>query len=243
MTAKNSANVSLLIASKAIQAGTALISIRLITEILTPSELGKHYIIITLITLLSFALLNPMGTLYGRFFFAWYHKNTLAAVTNRFLAIRLILVIPALIITVLISSILDYEDFFKLSALLPTVALLFFAQNSGFLLNAINLMSNVKVFAKYVIASSSLAFVFGLWLLYTFKNAYAWIIGAAIGQSLLIIPMYRNLRNSKLQSNLYAYTLPEFNITFVARFLAPVTITLFLQWFLSSSYRLFVEAR
>jgi O-antigen/teichoic acid export membrane protein len=240
---KNSpANIIILLVSKGIQVSTSLLGIRLITETLTPDTLGAHYILVTIIALLSFGFLNPMGTLYGRFLFSWYQNGHLITKTNQFLLIRLFLILPALFVTYVLYKTLGYEITFHLSALLPAIALLLVAQNCGFLLNAINILAEVKIFAIFVISLSLLTLVCGLAFLLYLENAYAWLIGGAFGQCMLILPMYRYLRSINFEQHSDERPLIKLTPKLIFYFVAPITITLFLQWFLSSSYRFFVAA-
>jgi hypothetical protein len=231
----------LLVTSKVLQVVSALVAVRVMTEYLSPSELGTHYLVSTLIGLLCFGLLNPLGIFYGRFIVGWHQNNTLVPITNMFLRIRLMLLIPALVISWAIYNHFNYGDFTTLSIFLASIVILFVSQNNGFLLNVLNILVSIEKFAYYSIATTILSFGFAAILLFKTASGYAWLVGTAVGQCLIIIPIYlliKRIPNSQKGTPDPGHPI---NVYAVLIYIAPVTATLFLQWFMGSSYRFFTE--
>jgi O-antigen/teichoic acid export membrane protein len=61
---KSKKDLIILSLGKALQVIIALVSIRILTELLSEQEVGNYYLLLTVLTLFNFAFLNPLGQYY-----------------------------------------------------------------------------------------------------------------------------------------------------------------------------------
>ena len=231
----------ILLTSKILQVFSGLIAVRLLTEYLSPTDLGFHYLISAVVALLSFGLLNPMGLFYGRFIVAWHQNNSLMPITKAFLFARLLLIVPGLIIAWGVFQFFNYKEFTQIYVYLPLITIMLIAQNHGFLLNVVNMLLPINTFAIYNIITTLFSLALSTILLLHTLSGYAWLAGATIAQCFIMIPLYLSIRNIEH----YGEQRPDLNQSLrlhtICVYIAPVTVTLFLQWFMGSSYRIFTE--
>ncbi|MGF1902957.1 lipopolysaccharide biosynthesis protein [Aliivibrio sifiae] len=228
---------------KILQVAIALLSVRLLTSLLSTTEVGNYYLLITILTLLNFTFLNPIGQYYNRHIIPWRLSKNLSNASLVLVFTRFFGVLCSLIISTVVFYVFDYEVYYSLCEFLLFIFVSLMASSFLVYLNVINILGNRVLFIKYLLVSLILGLSFSLLITeFIDKSGMAWLYGIAIAQLLLFIPVYKKVTAgertvySKLKAKLDYLTIKK-----VFVFSLPVTITLFLQWGQNSSYRIIVE--
>lgn len=228
---------------KVLQVVIALLSVRLLTTLLSEPEVGNYYLLITVLTLFNFTFLNPIGQYYNRHIIPWRSSENLSNASLVLMFTRLFGVMCSLIISIVVFYIFDYDVYYTLWAFLFFIFFSLMASSFLVFVNVINILGDRVLFIKYLLASLILGLSFSLMITqFIDKSGIAWLYGIAIAQLILFVPVYKIVTSgervvySKLKAKFDYLTIKK-----VFLFSLPVTITLFLQWGLNSSYRIIVE--
>jgi O-antigen/teichoic acid export membrane protein len=227
---------------KAIHIIIGLFSLRLLTELLSPEQVGQYYILISIINFLAFSLLNPLGQFYARHLINWQSTGNLKTATILLLFLYIIGLPIALLIGVMIFYFFGYQQYFELTNYLLLLTVLFLALTHGTFFNAINILVSRVKFIKYFVSSQLIGITFSAILAGTFKTAIAWMYGLAITQIIFGFTAVTLVTGDQKFS--YKKFTDAFQPSYVKRvflFIFPVTITLILQWSQSSAFRLIIE--
>lgn len=242
---KKKKDIIILAIGKSLQVIIALISIKILTEVLSTKEVGNYYLLLTLLTLFNFAFLNPLGQYYGRHIIHWEHTKNLLNATNTLILLRFIAVVVAIFVAFRVYSFFEYDKYYSTSEFLLFIFISLIAGTHGVLLNAVNTLGDRIKFIKYVVSTLVIGLALSLiFVNYVEKSGMNWLYGMAISQLLFSTGLYKYIiKDNHLSINKIKSVLNRDYIKKIAIFIIPVTITLFLQWGQNTSYRFIIEAK
>ena len=241
---KKQINIDLLILiiTKGIQVVLGLFSLRLLTEVLNAQQVGIFYILQTITSLLAFGLLNPLGQYYSRHIVIWNERDKLKTATVTLLLLRAATIPVALLISVAIYHIFNYSQYLGLIPYLTYIIVAMMALTYGVFLSATNILIGRLPFAIYSVVTLLVALLASILFTKLQATALAWAYGTALVQIVFAAHMFRKIvGNQKFQWAIIVKSLRENYHIKVALFIAPVTITLFLQWGQNSLFRMITE--
>lgn len=223
----------------------ALLAIKILTVVLDAAEVGSYYLLLTILTLLNFSFLNPLGQYYGRHVVGWGLNGNLGNATIVLIIARVLASFVALIVVVVIYYIFNYSDYYNVYHLLLFVLVSLLAGTFLVLLNTLNSLGFRFKFVSYMLSATAGGLILSLIFVYFIeKSAIAWIYGTAVAQVVLLYPIFKEVvKDQKLLLGKIKVACNKEVIKKVNSFILPVTIVLFLQWGLSTSYRLVIEER
>ena len=227
---------------KVLQVFFGLISIRLITEMLSEEQVGVYYILLTVVSLLAFGFFNPLGQFYGRYLISWQTKLNLKTATNTMLFIRGVTIPFALFLAIVVFYIFQYDQYFSLLEYSLFIFISLVALTHGVLLSATNILVSRVKFTVYAVLTLFFGLLFSILFTNVKQTAMAWIYGLAFSQIFFSVILYNLITSKQIFS--IAKMKAAFNKNYmkaVLFFILPVTITLFLQWGQTASFRLIVE--
>ena len=137
---KQKKDILILGIGKVLQVVIALVSIRILTEVLSAQEVGNYYLLLTLLTLLNFAFLNPLGQYFGRHLIHWEQNKNLLNATNVLLFLRFTAIVFSIFIALIVYEIFEYDKYYSLSEFLLFIFISLIAGTHGVLLNAVTLL-------------------------------------------------------------------------------------------------------
>ncbi|TEW50703.1 hypothetical protein [Psychromonas algicola] len=242
MSNRNIKDFTILGVGKALQVLIGLGSLRLITELLSESEVGIYYILLTVVNLLAFACFNPLGQFYSRHLVHWKQKNNIKTATNVMLVLRGAAIPVAAILSIFIFYLFDYEQYFSLMSYVFFIIISLVALVHGVFLSAANVLVSRITFTIFSVSTLLVSLIASLLLFSLFQSAMAWLYGAVLVQIIFSLLLYRVLVSKSV------FSLDKAKLAFnkeylikVFLFILPVTFTLFLQWGQTASFRLILE--
>lgn len=217
-------------------------TLRLITEMLSEEQVGVYYIFVTVVSLLAFGFFNPLGQFYGRHLIHWQQTASLKTATNAMLILRCAAMPFALLLAVIIFYAMDYQQYLSLAGFTILIFISLLALTHGVLLNAINVLVSRITFAVYSVLTLITGLILSIIFIRLYQTAIAWIYGLALAQIIFSFILYKLIVfNQKFSLVKIQRALNKDYIKRFILFIFPVTITLFLQWGQSTSFRFIVE--
>ena len=242
---KEKKDIITLVVGKVLQIIIALVSIKLLTEVLSTQEVGNYYLLLTVLTFFNFTFLNPLGQYYGRHVISWEASKNLLNATNVLIILRVLAVFVSLPFAYGIFEYFGYNKYYTLSEFLLFIFISLIAGTYLVLLSVVNTLGERIKFIKYLILTLSFGLLLSLAIVFFIdKSAMAWLYGIAISQLVFIIIVYKYLKRDNQFSWVKIRTsINKEYIKKVSYFIIPITITLFLQWGQNVSYRFIIEAK
>ena len=231
--------------AKILQVLIALISMKILTEILSKDEVGNYYLLLTLLTLFNFAFLNPLGQYYSRQIIHWKQSGNLFNATFILMLLRILLIFCAILIAFFIYTFFDYEKYYSKVGFLIFIFISLIAGTHGVMLSAVNLLGERFQFAKFMIFTLVTSLTLAVLItLYIDRSAMGWLYGFATAQILFLYPLYRRVVfNQPFDKKKIKSAFQSNFIKKIAFFAIPISLTLFLQWGQSTSYRFIIESK
>ena len=189
---KQKKDVLLLGLGKILQVIIALVSVRILTEVLSKQEVGNYYLLLTLLTLFNFAFLNPLGQYYGRHLIKWKHNNNLLNATNTLIFLRFIAIVFATFIVFGVYQLLEYDKYYTLSEFLLFVFISLIAGTHRVFLGAVNILGDRVKFIIYAVSTLLVGLLLSLLIInFLDKSSIGWLYGIAISQLIFSPGLYK----------------------------------------------------
>lgn len=236
--------VVILAVGRALMALSTIFTIRVMTALLTPAEIGRLNIILSVGGGFLLILISPVGLYMTRRLISWQRNRQAWASLKKFGAF--LLGVAAL--NALVAA--GYHRFIGIDigiwwlVLLVSSSILFSAGNSSFS-SVINMLGHRGIF---VTASVSTVLV-GLLLSATFvirlgSTAEYWLAGQLFAQAVVLLLVLRYLRNCfRDESAVHGESAGDFNFKAIFPFAWPLSIGVIFYWLQTQGYRFAVESK
>lgn len=236
-------NIIVLSFGRFVQAILAILSLRLLTELLPQTQVGQQYLINTIILWFSMVLINPVGMYINRHLHEWKASGELIyyikQMNKYFLGISIVSV--PIIFSLKQLALINALDI-QLWIYIYFFTYIFFSTWFQTLTSLFNIFNEQKIFISLSIVSqlAGLLCAFAAIKIYDAQAIY-WLMGLLVGQiiSLIIgsIFVYKYYYLSQKNE-------PKKNSFFTKQtlhFCYPVALTTLFMWFNSQGYRLLVQ--
>ena len=245
MLSKEKKDVLTLVIGKFLQVIIALISIKVLTEVLSTEEVGNYYLLLSILIFFNFTFLNPLGQYYGRHLISWQKSKNLFNATIVLIGLRILAIVVAMFFA---YGVFEYFEYNKYCTLSEFLLFLFISLISGtylVLLSAVNTLGNRIKFIRYMVATLAIGLLLSLYMVsFIDQSAIAWFYGIAISQLLFSVSIFKDLvKNNHFSMEKIKSKFSREYVKKIFYFIIPITITLFLQWGQNISYRFIVEAK
>ncbi len=242
---KQKKDIITLAIGKVLQVIIALVSIKILTEVLSTQEVGNYYLLLTILTLFNFTFLNPLGQYYGRYLISWEKSKNLLNATVVLITLRIMAIIVAVFFAYAVFEYFEYIKYYTFFEFLLFIFIALLAGSYLVLLSAVNTLGNRIKFIRYMVLTLAVGLVFSIIIINIIdKSAMAWLYGIALSQLLFSISIFKYLvQNNNFSMIKIKSILTKEYIRKVSYFIIPITITLFLQWGQNTSYRFIIEAK
>ena len=239
---QNLKDVVVLTTGKMIQVLLGFATLRLITELLSEEDVGVYYTLLTVVSLLAFVFFNPLGQFYGRNLVHWQQSRNVRNATVMMLLLRMMAMPFALLVAVLCFYTFDYNKYFSIFSYSIFMVVAILALTHGILLNATNVLINRVTFIAFTVGTLVLGFIASLLLVQINETAMNWLYGLFGTQIFISYFLYKKITAGQpLSVPMMKKSVNREYVTRVLFFILPVSLTLFLQWGQTTSFRLIVE--
>ena len=227
-----------------LQAVTAFAAIRLMTSLLSPGEVGRYYILLSLTAFFALFLLSPMGNYINRKTHDWYRNGTIQNNLHLYWLYLLGVAVFALFVLLLAKRVIGVgiEITWFWLAVLVMGSLLFNTANVT-VTTILNMLGNRIWFVIFTLLTLWVGL--GLAFFFTSKisaQAEYWLAGVVLAQFVIFFLSYRYLTRSLTRSRneprpgfpgipKLSTMLPPF------QFAWPLVIVAGLAWVQAQSYR------
>lgn len=223
-----------------------VVSIKIMTSLLSPEEMGNIYIFITILSFFSLFFINPITQYFFRFMNDWKEKfilmDAIYLVTLYFFLISLVLLLTSPLITFFEIA----NGFsFKVLILLLFFTLVFQTQNQ-FIISILNMLHFRLNFTILNILTSLFLLIFGYIFIKIFgENAENWLLGILLTNLIFMIIGFFILKTKVNQFfsgiiwNLKRITKDKIKSILIFAF--PLSIATLFMWLQNSGYRILIE--
>jgi len=230
---------------KIIQGVIVLLSLRVMTNFLSPSQLGQYFVFFTCVSMLTYILVNPVNQYVSRKAIGWNSDGTLLSVLNFYNFFLLLVSFLGFSLAFFLYEIgvggLELPEE-KLLIVLPFY--LFFSSWFAILIWIINLLGYRKEVSVLGCLSSLLMLVLSCYFILTFlPTTFWWLVGLSISSlfmSVLAFVFLMSIRY-KPSGNKTINPVEYSSAAKLIRFCYPIGIMTTLLWFQTSGYRFIVQ--
>lgn len=233
-----------LVLGRVIQSVLAVVGIRLMTEIISPEQIGYQYLVTSIALWFTLVAINPLGLFIFRHLYDWKNKQYLRDLTkqlNRYFLIVAALSIPIVFILKFKWHLADSLGTFDI--ILFVAIYLYFNIWFQTIASFFNLLGQQKLFVSINILAQGSGLLFSVCGSYWIRpTALVWMGGLVAGQTLaFFVALYFFYKeNPKPEAVSFSRSEGVFQkATF--QFCYPIAIATLFMWFLNQGYRLVVE--
>lgn len=237
-------NFLFLLVGRLVQIVLAVSAIRLMTELLHQSEVGKQYLINSMILWFSMVLINPVGMYVNRHVHEWVQKKEIYRFIyqlNLYFVGIAILSIPLLFLA---QAVLNVGGDLSILWLVVYVTLYIFLSTwFQTLVSFFNLFEMQKHFVALNIFSQVVGLTCAVLLVrFQTATAFAWLFGLLIGQTLtLLVAGFYFKKHFKADVATSEGSKWEFFSIQTVKFCYPIAIATIFMWFMNQGYRIYVQ--
>lgn len=234
----------IIIAGKLIQILLAILSIRLLTSLLSLSEVAKYGIAISISLMLTAAIGSPISMYFNRVAHELLERKVLVKAFNYFffLVSFVSLLIYGIAYFLIDINVLRWnisQDIIKLSVLI------FFSSTINWaLINVINTLGDGKSYSLLTIITIGSGVLLSYWLCTVMHNSHSWwILGVVVSQITVAIYAYyiilRKEKRNYIDCNKSIYQISGDLVRFktILQFAAPISIISIFSSFLMNWYK------
>ncbi|MFL2578318.1 MAG: lipopolysaccharide biosynthesis protein [Flavobacteriaceae bacterium] len=237
-------NLVFIISGRIVQILITLASIRLLTSLLNPEEVGNYYLAISILAFFNLVFLNAPGMYFSRYLLEWQRsKNLFNAIFVFILWILIVVLISVLSVNVLFE-ISNYDEkfdnqtfilFIILSILISTIHrnLIYGANTIGF----------TREFVIFSITTSLIGLASSVGFVYLFEaSSLYWLFGIIISEcSVLYFAFKFFIKGNLLDIKKIKATITKERLQKIFFFSLPIAVTTFLMWGQNMSYRFIID--
>jgi len=241
---KINTDLLIIVIGRIIQIFIMMISIRLVTTLLTPSEIGNYYILFALMAFYNLVFMNPIETYINRHLILLKETNNLLNIIFVFLIWCVLVAFISIPISTFIYNKFEYIDNFEISIFLIFIFIsLIISSLYQKIIFGLNILGYRKVFMIYFVLTLLVGLVIASLIVMFYKNnAISWLSGLLISEFLFLFIIFK-LFIQKDTLNIYYIKdkLTKELLKKILLFSLPIGITTFLMWGQNTAYRLVVD--
>jgi O-antigen/teichoic acid export membrane protein len=238
-------NLLIIVTGRLSQIIIMLVSIRLVTTLLSPLEIGNYYIIFALMAFYNLVFLNPIETYMNRHLNKWKDDENLLNSLFIYYVLLLFMAILSIPISIIIYNIFNYHDNFNMLLFILFIFIsIIISSAHRKIIYGLNTLHYRKEFMLYLITTLVLGLGFSVLLTYYFPFALGWLFGLVFAELILLYSIYKiYIKNNNLNLLYIKEKLTKRKIKEIIYFSYPIAMTTFLMWGQNTSYRLIIDMR
>lgn len=221
------------------------ITIKVMTTLLSPEEVGRYYLLLAIITGIVFFFINPIGLFVNRRINAWRNQSLIRQYFFiLFFYLFCISIISILLIYFFINEYIKLEISFLWIVCLIGGSVLFNSINTTSI-PALNLLGYPIKYITLIVITVSISLVSATFFVYLYDFNYKyWFLGIVFGQLLTgILGTYYLFINTSGKISLdLKKILTKNKLKNVLRFAWPISVSATLIWIHFQSYRFIIQS-
>lgn len=235
----------ILIVGRFVQVLIMLVSIKVSTKLLNPSEMGNLYLVMSICSFFSFFFISPIGQYINRKTHEWHaHGQILNRLFNYLFYILFASILSLGIIDILQAyGIAHTIDSLWLFIAIPLF--IFFNTWNQTLIPMINMLGNRAAFTILTILTLLTSLLASYLMIYYFKvEGIIWFLGQMIGLGIMtVVALYYFIRTTQcsFDTKIVYATISWKNIKSIISFALPLSIAVLFLWMQNQSYRIIIE--
>ena len=234
----------IIILGRVLQIIIMLFSMKLLTTLLSPKEIGNYYIILSILAFFNLVLLNPPGMYFSRHILQWQKSKNLLNALFIFIIWMIIVAIISIPILSIIYNVFNYNDKFDLYILIIyIVSAIIISTLHRNVLYGTNILGYRKQFVVYLISTLLLGLLFSTTIIYFYYNyATGWLFGVVLSEFLMVYIIFKFfIQDNTLELVKIKVILTKEKIKHILTFAIPIAITTFLMWGQNTAYRFIID--
>lgn len=221
-----------------------LVSVRILTTVLSPEEVGNYYLATTVIAFFNLILLNPPGTYFSRHLLEWQRTKNLFNALFVFILWILIVALISILCIYILFDISDYHNKFNFQFFLLFILLsIIISTIHRNLIYGANTIGFRKEFVVFLIITLLIGLLSSVSFVYLFEpTSLYWLFGIIFSEFLVLFSAFRFFTNkNNLDIKKIKITINKERLKKIFFFSFPIAVTTFLMWGQSMSYRFIVD--
>ena len=224
----------------------AIVSVRISTNLLTPSQLGSLAQLISFYTFFSMLLLIPVSHYISRGFLDWLDANQIWKISRHFFIYILIITVLSTVVSGAIQWKWNLVNGFSVLAVYTLTGFAILANAFNLYgTTGLNLLNQRGKFVLFSILSSWSSIGIGAFLFVRYKSPFFWNLGQSLGLMvgcISIFFLWKQLKKLSKQNNVIEQhnTIP-FSAKAIFKFSWPIIIIAALWWIQSQSYKFILD--
>jgi O-antigen/teichoic acid export membrane protein len=225
-----------------------ILTLRISTTLLPPSEMGKISIVVSTIAGFALLILNPVGMFINRRLIIWNQRG----LAKQYLRMFWVYVLATTLFSSCVLAALTYSHLWNTDInklwLIGLVAFnIVFATVNQVAIPSLNLLGYQLQFLTLSIATNLLSLVFAVTLVLNFSlSAEFWLLGIMLGNLVIGLygakTFYAKLNNSNMADVSFGFNqMKKFHLHGFFNYTWPIALASLLGWVQSQSYRYSIE--
>ncbi len=236
----------IIVVGRILQIIIMLLSIRIMTTLLSPKEVGNYYIVTTILAFFNLVFLNPPGMYFSRHLLHWQRSENLFNALMVFFFIICLVSIVSVPLTVGVYEFFHYSDKFSLYSLVTfiLIAIIVSTLHRNILYGS-NILGFRMEFVKYLILTLTIGLFISVSLVYLYESrAIIWLFGTIFSEMfMLFFIMKFFIKKNSFNFEKIKVTLTKEKVKKILIFSLPIGLTTFLMWGQNTAYRFIVDYR
>lgn len=229
------------------QFALALLTVRVLTTLLSPEEVGKVTLVVTATAFVAMFLVNPVGMFINRKIHTWVERRVFLNYFHVYLVYLIVVALFALFMVPAILSLVSFDFGFSpwLIALLIALSLFFNTVNQT-LVPSLNLLGHIKPFIVLTLLTLVASLLCAVLLVINWQPmAQGWLLGLALGQVLFAgvayLVFFRTVQTGDGGGRAFLAVLSRSRVKQAFQFCWPVSIAVGVNWLHMQGYRFYLS--
>lgn len=232
--------------ARALQFVLLLVTLRVASSLLAPSEMGKLSIITATVSFFALFLINPIGMFVNRRLYAWNERGDAFNYLYYFWFYVIGVAIFSIAVLYVLTSLLAMENGFSTETYLALVACsILFGTLNQTAIPSLNIFGRPYWFGILTLATTAIGLIIAFFAVYFFNRiAEWWFTGLLFGQLIVGAWGFYLLRQTLNRPTSFAQSLSppsQAALRGLLNFAWPISLAVSLGWVQSQSYRFVVE--
>lgn len=229
-----------------IQSAIGIVSIRLLTSLLSPAEVGNYYLIFAVIGFCTLTFISPVGFYINRKLHGWAeHRIAVSRYKSSHYYLLLVSII-SLIAVYFINQVFGIGS--SIGALQFSLIIGFFLYLSTCnqaIVPAFNMLGRRLHFVVFMALTLCMGLAFSILLVeYVSRTAFCWVLGQVIALGFIALIAWRYFKQILNENYVSSETVTgqeTDSLRHIFAFTWPLSLTFFFMWGQNLSYRIIVE--